>query len=60
MVEKNEKRAEEVVAKYLAKNHPDNRARMARRMVRANMVKASQEYNYMLSDDIDDKLDLCS
>lgn len=57
---KNERKCSEVVAKWLEKNHPDNRAKMARKMVRANIVSANKECEYMFTDDIEEELDLCS
>ena len=54
----NARQADEVVAKHLAKKHPDNRARMARKMVRANVVEAHSECVYMFSEDIEDELEL--
>ena len=55
---KNTAKADEVVTKHLAKNHPDNRSRMARKMVRANVVDANNECAYMFSEDIEDELEL--
>ena len=55
---KNTQKADEIVAKHLAKNNPENRARMARRMVRANVIDAKNECEYMFSEDVEDELDL--
>ena len=54
----NTSKADEVATKHLAKNHPDNRSRMARKMVRANVVDANNECAYMFSEDIEDELEL--
>ena len=58
-LKENSRKADDVVGKYLAKNNPENRAKMARRMVRANVVKASHECEYMFSNNINDEMDLC-
>ena len=57
---KNPNKADDVVKKHLAKNNPENRARLAQRMIRANVVRASHECEYMFSPDIEDEMDLCS
>ena len=57
---KNELKFDEVVTKWLEKNHPDNRAKMARKMVRANIVSANKECEYMSTDDAEEELDLSS
>ena len=54
----NPKKANEVVEKHLAKNHPNNRARVARCMVSAQVVKSSNEIEYMFSPDIEDELEI--
>ena len=55
---KNTQKADEIVEKHLAKNNPENRARMARRMVRANVIDAKHECKYMFSEDVEEELDL--
>ena len=52
--QKNPRKADEITKAHLLKNSPENRARVSRKMVRANMVDADKEYEYMFSEDVDE------
>ena len=54
--QKNPTKADDIVKKHLAKNDPENRSRIAQRMIRANVVRASHEYEYMFNPDIEDEI----
>ena len=48
------RKADEIAKAHLLKNSPENRARVSRKMVKANMVNADKECEYMFSEDVYD------